>query len=150
MIMHDKKHDEDIDTLGIIFTWGLTLERYDMTTFNITLTKGDSKKYTVSLGVDILEGKTEEVIREYATGAAVVALQNDSKLALRHAGDGVELESALKTMYPGATVSEYVKPEPKVTVRLTPEAMLAKALGIDVSKVTPELMAQAKALIGLG
>jgi len=151
MIVHDYKNVMGLSVPLVLASHGDTQERCNMNTkFNITLTKGDKQKYTVDLGVDILEWKSDAIIREYAVGAAVVALQNDSKLALRFAGNGDELRAAIYTKYPYVTVTPYVKPEPKVKVIMTPEEMLAKALGIDVANITPEFMAQAKALAVVG
>lgn len=112
------------------------------TKFKITLTGTDKSQWDVSLGKSILDGLSQATKDEYAEAHGIVVLQNDTKLALRFAGDGAELELALKATYPNVVVTPHVKAEPKA--KMTEEQLLAKFLGIPVARVTPEMIAIAR------
>jgi hypothetical protein len=114
------------------------------TTFKVTLTGSDKSQWFIDLGRSILDGMSDMTKDTYAEAHAVVLLQN-GKLMLRACDSGECIAEALKETYPGVKVTPYEKPEP--VSKMTQEKALAKVLGIDVSQITPAIMARAKALL---
>ncbi len=82
------------------------------TKFNITLTDGDKKRYTVDLGVNILEGVDDAVIVKMAARQAVVDLQNNTDTKLRSSKDGNALLASLTARFPNVTVVDHVPTGP--------------------------------------
>jgi len=115
------------------------------TTFKIKLTQTNGSEWDVDLGQSILEGLSQTTKDTYAEAHAVVVMQNNPKYALRHAEDDEQIISVLKGVYPQVRVTPHIKTESKV--KMTKEQLLAKILGVDVSKITPEVMAEAQALV---
>ena len=107
------------------------------TVFSITCTKGNGLRYSIELGRNILEGKTDEAIRAMAEDAAIVALQNRKGSLLRVCNGPEDVVDVLKGFgYPNATVELYVE-KPRATKPVTQEDVKAY-----LKKMTPAELAE--------
>lgn len=76
------------------------------TMFTVRLSKDSGKRWNVNLGVDILEGMSDAMIRSLAEQSQVINIQNGIRRKVK-ADDGEAIEKYLQeNKFPEATVTE--------------------------------------------
>lgn len=101
-----------------------------MSTFTIKMYADAPNTWEVDLGKSILEGMTDEAIRQAAEDALVVKLQAKIRGNKKIEDKGESIETYLKKDYPNVAVGEYVaKPS---AAKMSAEQMLAKILSGEI------------------
>jgi hypothetical protein len=100
------------------------------TVFTVRVDGKDSQQWSVDLGKDILEGKSDLMVRSMATDSATITLQGKVRKSCGNSAEAIEtwLQS---NGYPDAIVGEYTATDSKLA--------LAKKL---LAKLTPEQIAE--------
>jgi hypothetical protein len=97
------------------------------TTMTITTTKSEvlNEKYEINLGVNLLDGVSQEQLDKWATKSAVIEVQNDKDNELRKCDDGEQIRQALvKRGFTDAIVDIWVKKDAPAKVS-TPEDVMS-------------------------
>ena len=100
------------------------------TTFTVRVDGKDSQQWSVDLGKDILEGKSDLMVRSMAEDSATITLQGKVRKSCNNSAGDIEVWLHLNG-YPSATVAEHTATDSKLA--------LAKKL---LAKLTPEQIAE--------
>ena len=100
------------------------------TVFTVRVDGKDSQQWSVDLGKDILDGKSDLMVRSMATDSATITLQGKVRKSCSNSATGI-MTWLRDNGYPQATVEEYTATDSKLA--------LAKKL---LAKLTPDQIAE--------